>query len=189
MAEAQPMADAQFGLLAAGGSITIRFARKYPSIANRYLLAMLRSAPQGLLPDGTLHKRTIQCPSNRSCGLPRTPPATDEDVTTLARDAPPIHAGGGRQSLAHPTLLLIARWFFATRSGYANFGNRSHNRSGRHAMRYCRQIEQAASDTGLGLLYAAATRSRLTILGESQGKLDAAVAMAEDRLTRLTTGR
>jgi hypothetical protein len=53
MVEAQPIADAQFGRLAAGGSITIRFARKYPSIANRYLLEMLRSAPQALLPDGT----------------------------------------------------------------------------------------------------------------------------------------
>jgi hypothetical protein len=60
MVEAQPITGAQFGLLAAGGSISIRFARKYPSIANRYLLAMLRSAPRALLPDGTMASSALE---------------------------------------------------------------------------------------------------------------------------------
>jgi hypothetical protein len=82
MVEAESMAGAHFGLLVAGGSITIRFARKYPSIANRYLLAMLRSAPQALLPDGT--RPELNYPMSLESLLWATANATaaDEDVAS-----------------------------------------------------------------------------------------------------------
>jgi hypothetical protein len=44
-----------------------------------------------------------------------------------------------------------------------------------------------AREKGLHLLYATATRTRLTILGESQGNLDSAIAMAEERLPQMAT--
>ena len=49
------------------------------------------------------------------------------------------------------------------------------------------RIEEVAMETGLHLLYAAATRTRLTIVGKSQGNLDTAIAMAEERRPRMMT--
>ena len=136
MVEAQPIAGAQFGLLAAGGSISIRFARKYPSIANRYLLAMLRSARGHCCQTGRCPSKAIPCLSNRFSGQLRTQLRRTRMSGVGSRRS--ANSRGTRSpNLAHPTLRPIARWFFATRSGSANSGNRSHNRNGRHAMRYC----------------------------------------------------
>jgi hypothetical protein len=186
MMEAQSMADAQFGLLTAGGSITIRFARKYPSIANRYLLAMLRSGPQALLPDGTRPEQNYPMSLESLLWATANATATDEDVaswlTTLREFTPDQLATLGRSDFAADSSVVLCDqvWLREFRKPELQ-----QDWPPRDAV--LQQIEEAASDTGLGLLYAATTRSRLIILGESQGKLDAAVAMAEDRLTRLTT--
>jgi len=186
MAEAQPIADAQFGRLAAGGSITIRFARKYPSIANRYMLAMLRSAPQALLPDGTLHQQDYPMSIESFLWVTANATATDDDVTswlaTLRQFTPEEVATLSASELAADNSVVLCDqiWLreFRKPESQQDWPSRD---------TLLQKIEEAASETSLHLLYAAATHSRLTILAESQGKLDAATAMAEESLTRMTT--
>jgi hypothetical protein len=186
MVEAQPIADAQFGLLAAGGSITVRFAKKYPSIANRYLLAMLRSAPQALLPDGTTPEQNYPMSFESILWATANATATDDDVmswlTTLRAFTPDQLATLGASDFAADSSVVLCDLIWLREFRKPELQQDWPSRDA-----VLQQIEQAASETGLHLLYAAATRSRLTILGESQGKLDAAIAMAEERLPRMTT--
>jgi hypothetical protein len=180
MLEAQSMANAQFGLLSAAGSITIRFARKYPSIANRYLLAMLRSAPQALLPDGTRPEQNYPMSLESVLWATANAAATDDDVSswlaTLREFTPAQIAKLGASDFAadSSTVLCDQVWLREFRKPQSQ-----QEWPSRDAI--VRKIEEAALETGLHLLYAAATRTRLTILGESQGNLNAAIAMAEER--------
>jgi hypothetical protein len=186
IAEAQSMADAQFGVLGAGGSITIRFARKYPSIANRYLLAMLQSAPKALLPDGTKPEQHYPMALESLLWVTANSTATDDDVSswlaTLREFTPDQVATLAASDFAadSSTVLCDQVWLREFRKPESE-----QEWPSRDAV--VQRIEEAATETGLHLLYAAATRTRLTILGESQGKLDAAIAMAEERIPRVVT--
>ncbi len=184
--EASSMADAQFGLLAAGGSITIRFAKKYPSIANRYLLVMLRSAPQALLPDGTKPEQHYPMALESLLWVTANSTATDEDVTswlaTLREFTPDQVAALAASDFAADSSVVLCDqiWLREFRRSQPQQEWPSRNA-------VVQKIEEAALETGLHLLYAAATRTRLTILGESQGNLDAAIAIAEGRLPHMVT--
>jgi len=186
MVEAQPIADAQFGRLAAGGSITIRFARKYPSIANRYLLEMLRSAARALLPDGTMPEQNYPMSLESILWATANAAATDEDVkswlATLREFTPEQIATLGASDFAADSSVVLCDqiWLreFRKPESQQEWASRDS---------LLQQVEEAASETGLHLLSAAAARSRLTILGESQGKLDAAIVRAEFLLPRMTT--
>ena len=185
-AEAQSMADAHFGLLAAGGSITIRFAKKYPSIANRYLLVMLRSAPQALLPDGTKPEQHYPMALESLLWVTANSTATDEDVSswlaTLREFTPDQVAALAASDFAADSSVVICDqiWLREFRKSQSQ-----QEWPSRDAV--VQKIEEAALKTGLHLLYAAAIRTRLTILGESQGNLDAAIAMAEEQLPHMVT--
>jgi hypothetical protein len=186
MAEAQSMADAQFGLLAAGGSITIRFAKKYPAIANRYLLVMLRSAPRALLPDGTRPEQHYPMALESLLWVTANSTATDEDVTswlaTLREFTPDQVAALGASDFAADSSVVLCDqiWLREFRKSQSQ-----QEWPSRDAV--VQKIEEAALETGLHLLYAAATRTRLTILGELQGNLDAAITMAEECLPHMVT--
>ena len=184
--EASSMADAHFGLLAAGGSITIRFAKKYPAIANRYLLVMLRSAPQAFLPDGTNPEQHYPMALESLLWVTANSAATDEDVSswlaTLREFTPDQVANLAASDFAadNSTVLCDQVWLREFRKPESE-----QEWPSRDAV--VQKIEEAALETGLHLLYAAATRTRLTILGESQGNLDSAIAMAEERLPHMVT--
>jgi hypothetical protein len=185
-AEARSMADAYFGLLAAAGSITIRFAKKHPSIANRYLLEMLRSAPHALLPDGSKPEQHYPMALESLLWVTANSTATDDDVTSWlttlrAFTLEQVAALSASEFAADSSTVLCDQvWLREFRKPESQ-----QEWPSRDAV--VQRIEQAAMETGLHLLYAAATRTRLTILGESHGKLDAAIAMAEERLPQMVT--
>jgi hypothetical protein len=184
--KAQSMSNAHFGLLAAGGSITIRFAKKHPAIANRYLLVMLRSAPHALLPDGTQAEQHYPTSLESLLWVTANSAATDEDVLSwimtlrgLKRDH--ITALAASDFAADSSTVLCDQvWLreFRKQESQQEWPSRD---------ALVQKIEEVALEKGLHLLYAAATHTRLTILGESQGHLDAAIAMAEERLPQMAT--
>jgi hypothetical protein len=186
MAQAQANPDAQIGVFAASGSIAIRFGRKYPSIANRYLLAMLGSASKAILPDGT--KLPSAYPVSLESLLWATGSATtsDDDIIdwldTLRHLTPEQLGRFMASELAADNCVVICD--FAWLREYRK-PESERNWPGCEAI--LQQIETTASELDLALLSTAALRTRLTILAESQGKLDAAIILAEDRLAHVAS--
>jgi tetratricopeptide (TPR) repeat protein len=184
--EAQSIADAQFGVFGASGGITIRFARKYPSIANRYLLAMLRSAKRAMFPDGSKPEQHYPAALESLLWVTANSTATDDDIsswlTTLRAFTPDQVTALGASEFAtdSSTVLCDQVWLREYRKPESE-----QDWPSRDAV--VQRIEKVATETQLHLLYAAATRTRLTIIGESQGNLDAAIAMAEERLPHMVT--
>jgi len=182
MAEAEKRADFQFGVYAAGGSIAIRFARKYPAIANRYILAMLRSAPRAILPNGA----KIAIPSTMSIEwllwMTANSTTTDEDVASWLATL---------RQLTREQLATLSSSEFAADSSVVicdqmwlrEYRKPESQQDWPSSDAVVQQIENTAAELGLGLLQAAAVRTRLTILAESQHRLDAAIILAEERLS------
>src|SRR5262249_30264258 len=149
----------------------IRFAKKKPSIANRYLLVMLRSAPYALLPDGKKPEEHYPMSLESLLWVTANSAASDEDVSswvaTLREFTPEqVEALAASDFAAdNSTILCDQIWLREYRKPESQ-----QEWPSRHAL--LQKIEDVALEKGLPLLYAAATRTRLTILGESQGNLE-----------------
>jgi hypothetical protein len=181
MTQAELNPDAQVGVFAAAGSITIRFARKYPLIANRYLLSMLKSGPQAVLRDGTRLSVPPTMAIESLLWATANATSTDEEISnwldTVKRLTPEQLARFGASELAtdNSTVICDLVWLREYRKTEPD-----QDWPSRDAI--LQLIENTASEVGLGLLRAAAVRARLTILAESQRKLDAAIVLAEKQL-------
>jgi hypothetical protein len=184
--EAQSMPDAHIGVVTAAGSMAIRFAKKHPSIANRFLLVMLRSAPLAVLPDGTKPPDHYPMSLESLLWVTANSAATDEDVlswiATLREFTPAQVAALAASDLAADSSSVLCDQIWLR-----EFGKAEAEQEWTSRLALTQRIEEVALEKDLHLLYAAATHARLTILGESQGELQSAIALAEERLPNMKT--
>lgn len=186
MAEAQALPGSQIGIFMASGFIAIRFARKYPSIANKYVLATVRSASKAVLPDGTKPPMPDSITIESLLWVTANATNSDEDVLswieTLTQFAPEQLIKLAESEFAPDSSAVMCDlvWLREYRKPESE-----QNWLSRDAI--LQRIEGAASEVGLGILWAAAVRTRLTLLSESLGKLDSAVAFAEEQLPRASS--
>jgi tetratricopeptide (TPR) repeat protein len=184
--EAQALPEAQAGIFMAAGLLAIRLARKYPSIANRYLVMTLRSAPQAVLPDGS--RPSIPPGMTLESLLWVTASATnsDEDVLDWIETL---------KQLTNEEISKCAASAFAADNSVVicdtawlrEYRKPQSERNWSKCDAVLQQVEDAALQVGLGVLRAAAVRTRLIILAESLGKLDDAIALAQDRLSHTSS--
>jgi hypothetical protein len=184
--EAQSMPDAHIGLVTAAGSMAIRFAKKHPSIANRFLLVMLRSAPLALLPDGTKPPDHYPMSLESLLWVTANSAASDEDVlswiATLREFTPAQVAALAASDFAADSSSVLCDQIWLREFRKAVPGQEWTSR-----LALIQRIEEVALEKDLHLLYAAATHTRLTILGESQGDLQSAIDLSEERLPNMKT--
>jgi tetratricopeptide (TPR) repeat protein len=179
--EANELPEAQVGIFMAVGLLAMRFARKHPSVANRFLITTLRTAPKAVLPDGSRPPSPPGMTLESLLWATASATDSDEDVfdwlETLKKLTPEELTNLAQSDLAADNSVIVCDlvWLREYRKPASE-----QNWQLRDAT--LQRIEDTASQTALALLRAAATRTRVTVLAESLGNLDAAISLANDRL-------
>jgi hypothetical protein len=178
----QDAGETAWGTAIAGGLIAIRLFRKYPALANTYLLMALRALDAALLPDGS----SIPQSSVPLVGLFWATAASgysDSDVESwiasvrhLKRNQ--IHALAASDLADNATILSDGVWH---REYLAKASAGDWDR----VEQLVQQLEDLGREVGLRVLEAAAIRTRIMILAEWRHDVPTAVQLAESSLARL----
>ncbi|HEY4839868.1 MAG TPA: hypothetical protein VIH72_14730 [Candidatus Acidoferrales bacterium] len=180
--------NAQIGVFSAAAFLAIRYAREKSYLGNKYLLMALNSLPRAVLPDGT----RITVPESMALEslFWATAFATnsDEDVQdwleTIERLAPVQF-----ENLIAWEVDCNGAVVFCDSIYLREYRKEEPNRNWESAQATIRKIENAGQKLTFGLLRVAALRTRIVVLAECLGKLDAAQALAEDEINECENDR
>jgi hypothetical protein len=170
-----------WGVAISSSFLAIRFCRKYPKIANQFLLKALRSLETATLPDGSalpLHKAVP--PLEGILWATATASVTDSDIESWIETVSDLNeqqaANLSASDLAddNSTILTDGIWLREYR------GPEPHNWD--RVEHLVRRLEELGKRIRLIPLHVAAIRTRIMILAEWKDKLEEALRLAADAL-------